>query len=303
MSECQSKGGVTFAYSLRSFTGYLRGTGKAEHTISNYQSDLRIFEKFIYERLARKSVLVSDLNLADLKRYSEYLSAQGFHENTRRRRLLTVRRLFAFLQKRGKLELDLARRVAAPHKVEKVPRVIDAEELLKIVRQLPQDSLLQVRNRALVWALLETGGLVSEVAKLRYDQVSLSNKTVSFFGKSSRTIAVSSEFVDALHELYKKNGECSFLFLGFNRYGPTGGSSISPRGVELVLKGYRTTLGRVTPRLIRHSMVVRWAKDGFSQNQIRERLGLKTDYAFRAYAPLLKEFKSSSETTSNADNR
>ena len=166
MPESQSKRGVTFAYAMKSFSGYLRGTDKAAHTIASYQSDLRLFERFVVQKLARKPVLVSQLQVADLRRYSEYLRSQGFHDNTRRRRLLTVRRLFDFLKKRGRIEVDFARRIPAPHKVEKVPRVVDAALLLEKVRELPSGTLLESRNRVLLWTLLETGVLVSEAAKI-----------------------------------------------------------------------------------------------------------------------------------------
>ncbi|NDD90503.1 hypothetical protein EBZ37_00220 [bacterium] len=290
MSECQSKRGPTFAYAMRSFSGYLRGTGKAEHTIANYQSDLRVFERFVHEKLARKRVLVSDLNLPDLRKYAEYLRSQGFHDNTRRRRLLTVRRLFQYLKKRGKLNLDLGRKLPAPHKVEKVPRVIEVDELLEKVKRLPQETHLQSRNRSLLWTMLETGALVSEIAALRLEQVVLESSCIEVLGKNARQIPISKDLRAALHQLGELNRGSSFLFQGFNRHGPVGNTSITPRGIELLFKRHQADFGKITPRMVRHSVVVHWARRGETQRKIQEWLGLKTDYAFRAYAPLIKAF-------------
>ncbi len=288
------KRGVTFSYAMKSFTGYLRGTEKAEHTISSYQSDLRLFERFVHQRLSKKPVTISQLGLADLKRYAEYLRSQGFHDNTRRRRLLTVRRLFAYLQKRGRLELDLARRIPAPHKIEKVPRVVHAGDLLARVRELPSESLLECRNRVLLWTLLESGLLVSEAAALREDHFDPESRMLDVPGKQARRIPVSRELLQAMAELQKRNRGARYLFQGFNRHGPISGTAITPRGIEMLVKSHRPLLGKVTPRTLRHSVVIHWAREGHDQEKIRVWLGLKTDYAFRAYAPLLRGIKSSS---------
>jgi site-specific recombinase XerD len=288
------KRGVTFSYAMKSFTGYLRGTEKAEHTISSYQSDLRLFERFVHQKLSKKPVTISQLGLADLKRYAEYLRAQGFHDNTRRRRLLTVRRLFHYLKKRGRLELDLARRIPAPHKVEKVPRIVDAGALLAKVRELPSESPLERRNRVLLWVLLETGVLVSEAAILRDEHFDSEGGMVDVPGKQARRIPVSRELLHGVADLQKRNRGARYLFQGFNRHGPISGTAITPRGIEMLVKSFRPLLGKVTPRMLRHSVVIHWAREGHDQEKIRGWLGLRTDYAFRAYAPLLRGIRSSS---------
>jgi len=294
MPECQSKRKLTFAYVMKSYTGYLRGTEKAEHTIASYQSDLRLFERFVHEKLSRNPVMVDDLNLSDLKKYAEYLRSAGFHDNTRRRRILTVKRLFEYLTRRGNLDLDLARIVPAPHKVEKVPRVVHAGELLARVKELKAESLLQCRNRTVLWALLETGCLVSEAAKIRASDFDSESRVLNIRGKNARPVPISRDLLKAVQELKNRTGS-DILFVGFNRHGPMTQTAMTPRGVELLVRAHEPVLGDVTPRMIRHSVVVQWAKEGHPREKIRDWLGLKTDYAFRAYAPLLPpETKSSS---------
>lgn len=286
MPQCQSKRPLTFAYVMKSFTGYLEGTEKAAHTIASYQVDLRSFERFVSRRLTRRPILVSDLTLTDLKKYAEYLKSQGFHDNTRRRRILTVRRLFEYLTRRGRLEVDLARRVPAPHKVEKVPQIVSAGELLKKVRALPHQSLLQARNRVLLWLMLESGCLVSEASRARASDFDAESGVFRVTGKNARTVPVSKAFLSAVAELRRRT-DSEILFLGFNRHGPMTRTAITPRGVELLVRAHDEALGEVTPRLIRHSVVVHWSHEGHPREKIREWLGLRTDYAFRAYAPLL----------------
>ncbi|MFN7684125.1 MAG: tyrosine-type recombinase/integrase [Oligoflexia bacterium] len=282
---------LTFAQASHSFVGYLEGTGKASHTITNYKQDLGLFERFVMTRLSRKPISVNQLTLNDLKTYSEYLRAQGFHDNTRRRRLLTVRRFLEYLTRRKKLSVDLGRRLPAPHKIEKVPRVTDAAQILDRVREIETDGLLQLRNRVLLATMLETGALVSEVAKIQFDQWDFDRAVVTVHGPSSkreRPIPVSQTLLAEVASL-RERSPGKFLFLGFNRFGPLTATPMTPRGVELLVRAYAERLGvpELTPRMIRHSVVVMWSKKGARREQIREWLGLRTDYAFRAYAPLL----------------
>lgn len=288
MSGRQAKRQLTFSYASKSFVGYLEGTGKAAHTIANYRQDLGLFEKFVGSKLTKKPILVDQLTLKDLRTYAEYLKSQGFHDNTRRRRLLTVRRFFEYLTRRGRIEVDLAKRVPAPHKIEKIPHVHDAAEMLKKIRKLPSDSLLQLRNRVLLTTLVETGCLVSEVARLRFDQFDFDGAVLEVLGKSARKIPVSQMLLAEVASL-RERCPGKHLFLGFNRFGPMAATPMTPRGVELLVKAHADRIGPVTltPRTIRHSVVVHWAKQGLTQPRIKELLGLKTDYAFRAYAPLV----------------
>ena len=48
------------------------------------------------------------------------------------------------------------------------PLTLPIEELQKKIRSLRIDSVIRARNRTLLWVLVETGCLVSEVAKVKH---------------------------------------------------------------------------------------------------------------------------------------
>ena len=206
-----------------------------------------------------------------------------------------------YLTKRKKLDPDLGHKLAAPHKIERVPLTVNAQGLIEVVRKLQCDTLLDARNRALMWTLAETGCLVSEVAKLRFEQwvqKSPEKFFVHLLGKSSRWVPVSKDLYQAIQDLKEavqagaKESEKNspWIFLGFNKFGSLG-SPISPRGIEMLVKLYgpKLGLGELTPRIFRHSVILQWFQQGVPQAEIQLRLGLKTTYAFRSYEPLLKE--------------
>jgi integrase/recombinase XerC len=288
---------LAFSAAYKTFMGYLEGSGKSVHTIESYRSDLNSFHRFLEEGLrVSQGFTLDQLTRENLDEYHDYLRAQGARTNTRRRKLLTVRRFFRFMTKRKKLMIDIGDKLPAPYKLERVPQVAALQELLEKIQILPKDTALERRNRILLWALAELGSQVSEISKVRFDDWKWVEKSgtaeVSFSGKSSRKIPASRALFEGVMELQKDARESPWVFLGYNKHGSLGGA-ISPRGVEILVKGYASHFGipDLTPRMLRHSAVVHWYRAGVLKSEIQERLGLRTDYAFRAYGPLFKHIQ------------
>jgi site-specific recombinase XerD len=290
-----------FPKALKSFIGYLEGTQKSAHTIKNYRLDLLAFQEFVEKRSgSSKSTPLDKLDPSDLGRFHDHLKAQGLKTNTRRRKLLTVRRFLSFLVNRNKLPEELGKKVPTPQKIERVPLTASSLELIAAIRELPTETLIDERNRALLWTLAETGCQVSEVAQLRFEDWEIGKLRIR--GKAERSLPVSSELFAAIQSLRKRasggaaaasesgKAEAEWIFRGFNKFGAVSGS-ISPRGVELLVRHFAPTLGvpELTPRTFRHSVVVQWFRDGCSREEIQRRLGLRTAYAFRAYEPIFKQ--------------
>ena len=286
---------MTFPEAMKSFIGYLEGTQKSANTISNYRSDLNTLQEFLRTGLSSEPVHLSDLTRDDLERYLGYLKAKGFKTNTRRRKLLTFRRLLRYLTQRKKFNLDLSDKLPAPQKLERVPTVIPYADLFAAVQMLPSESDIEKRNRLLFWTLLETGAQVSEVAKLRFEN--LQGEKLLLDGKAGREIPISPGLAVNLPFSPSAAKLAPWIFQGYNKGGLLSGP-ISPRGIELLVEHYRTKLGfdGLTPRAFRQAAVMEWHRQGLSKDEIRRRLGLKTEYAFRVYEPLFKAQKEASQS-------
>jgi site-specific recombinase XerD len=292
---------IDFPYAIRSFIGYLEGTKKSAHTIKNYRLDLNSFQSFLTSENSGKLAKLEEVTRSDLERYRHFLKEKGLKINTRRRKILTVTQFLNYLAKRKKLSPEFAQKVPAPHKVERIPFTVSAQDLVSAIHNLQEETVLDLRNKVLLWSLAETGCLVSEVTELRYEQWALTphGAFLRLGGKSSRSIPVTAELLQAVLTLKKTAKDSPWIFQGFNKFGSLG-APITPRGVELLVKHYGPILGfpELTPRTFRHSVILKWFQDGMPQNEIQTRLGLKTTYAFRSYEPLLKSKKA---TTSNSE--
>lgn len=273
--------------------GHLEGAGKARHTVDAYRFDLRSFAEFLQESYAGRGAI--DLRAVvrkDLERYHDWLKQAGQKTNTRRRKLMTVRKLMNYLANRRKLDLDVAKRLPAPEKIERVPETIDLVRFRAAVAGLETGSPLSRRNAALLGVLMDTGCGVSEAAGLRWTQVDPRSGKIKFVGKGERELKLSVETLTALAKLREGAGEDELCFVGFNRHGPMRigkrALGITPRGIEILVKTLAASLGhaRVTPRTLRHSAVVEWFRAGVAEDEIQRRLGLRTPYAFRIYGPI-----------------
>lgn len=297
--KSSAKKSVDFPYAIRSFLGYLEGTEKALHTVKNYRLDLLAFQDFLQNRLGPNPKALDQVVAEDLDRYHDFMRSQGLKTNTRRRKLMTLRRFLSYLAGRKKLPNDLGRTLPTPYKLERIPVALPADELMTAIRKLPDQTPFDLRNRVLLRTLLETGCLISELCKLRWSDWNLNGETarsqpwVEFAGKSPRRVQITTELLAWAAELKThQRGENPWVFLGFNKFGALG-RPISPRGIEVLVKSCAPKLGfpDLVPRTLRHSAVIDWLKQGRSEREIQDRLGLKSDYAFRGY------LKSSYQTT------
>jgi site-specific recombinase XerD len=288
--------------------GYMEGTSKALHTIKNYRLDILSFQKFLNFEMTSSGaqpVALENVTHEDLERYHLWLKSQGLKNNTRRRKLLTVQKFINYLARRKKMPVESARKYPTPHKIERIPAVVPMKKLLPVIEALSTETLLDLRNKVILWTLAETGCLVSELSKLKLEN--WSPGWVEFKGKAERKLPVSAELFAAVEELKnrmqatqsQRDKNSAWLFHGFNKFGSLG-TAITPRGVEILVKHYADRLGfpDLTPRTFRHSVVMKWYDEGLRQKEIQEMLGLKTAYAFRVYEVMLKaKLRSTTEAT------
>ncbi len=297
MDICQRKPlkKLTFSYALKSFTGYLEGTSKSLHTIKNYRGDLKIFQNFLEKGLGRKAVLLTRLTSKDLNLFQAYLKQKGHKTNTQRRRILTVRKLLRYLKQRNKFPLDIGFKIPTPHKIERIPHTSSTDVLLEKIKALPAQTEIEQRNRLLFWTLAETGCLVSEISKLKFENFSAEG--IEFVGKApgkapGKTTRIHPLSQGLLAEILclKKGAAPTWVFLGHNKSGSLGGP-ITSRGVELLVKAYKEKLQikKLTPRNFRQSYILRALQQGLPRSEIQARLGLKSNYAFRVFEPLLEQ--------------
>lgn len=151
---------------INDFERYLRiERGLKDLTIKNYMGDT---ERFV-EWLGKKPI---DADIDDLNRYKEHLLDKKFSKRTINRVVSSLKRLYGFLEEKGAIKENPADKLE-PFRVQyqKIPKVLDEEEVLRIIQDIPLDSPENIRDRTIVSMLYSTGLRRAELCGLRIDDI------------------------------------------------------------------------------------------------------------------------------------
>lgn len=266
-----------FTKILRSYLGFLEGTGKSRLTIASYRGDLDVFRAFLEE----EKLAFEALNHGDFDRYHDFLIRRGLKTNTRRRKLITARSLCRYALTRKKIDFSPAQFVKPPERMEKLPWIPSAADYEQFLLSLPDASPYMVRNRLLVEMIAEMALSVSELCTLRWQD--FEGASVLVPGKRARRLAISRELTEKLAHWQSLNPGQN-VFPGYNRHG-IATERMSPRGVELLFHNLAKKSGflEMTPKTLRHFAIVEWLREGVEDKEIQRRLGVSDSYSLQHY--------------------
>lgn len=240
------------------------------HTLSNYGRDLAAFAQWL-----------RDAGLADLDRlHPEQLRGfiagehrRGLSGRSLQRRLSALRGLLRWRIRQGHGSTDPTVGLRAPKAPRKLPQVLDPDEMARLV-EVPTDTPLGRRDRALLELFYSSGLRLSELTGLRWRDLDLAEGLVSVLGKGrkQRVVPVGRHARAALAEWRRDSGGTpeSPVFPG------RGGAPITPRAVQARLRLLALRQGvwkRVHPHLLRHSFASHVLESSGDLRGVQELLG------------------------------
>lgn len=275
-----------FVKILKSYLGFLQGTGKSSATIGSYAGDLNVFHVFLQE----KKKDFKKIEARDLRSFLTWMESKGFKTNTRRRKLLTVKGMVRYAVSRKKIFAADVKFLPTPDRLERLPWIPRQKEFSQISDTMGMpEAGVALRNKILFRLLSETGLAVAELCALRWDQVL--PRSLLLQGKREREIALNPDTASLL-ALWSKEKRGDFVFPGFNRFGPTS-MKISPRGVELLFRKIALVTGRksLKPKTLRHYAIVSWLQSNVDDKEIQRRLGVHKNFSLAPYKKCLETFQ------------
>ncbi len=254
-----------------------------------YLRDLRVFCDYLTrKRFKNKSPV--DLTLSDIKKleptdieaFIDYLSSytldgkkHSCKEYAKSRKVSTLRAMFKYFYKKGKLDGDIMTKVDTPKTHLKPIVRLDVNEVVDILneaengerlcgRQKSFHNLTSVRDEAMLSLFLGTGIRISECVGLDRKDINFEDNSfiVTRKGGNSTVLFFSEEVADALRKytdwlddqisrktpLGLRIKDDSPLFISIK------GGRITPRAVEMMVKKYAgavTPFKRITPHKLR----------------------------------------------------
>ncbi len=259
------------------------------NTISAYGRDLDRLAEFLKDPDVRK------INPEGLLRYIRHLAKKGLSARSRDRVISSIRSMFKFLVNEGVLKTSPASELILPKVPRDIPDVLTVEETERLLSAPDKNSLLGIRDSAILELLYATGIRVSELCNIDYDDIDLEKGILLVFGKGSkeRVVPVGEKARQAViqYSEYSRNvligmGKTSALFV--NRFG----KRISRQGVWKMIKGYLIKCGLdpgISPHKLRHSFATHLLERGADIRSVQILLGHSDISTTQIYTHVAKE--------------
>ncbi|HEX4523481.1 MAG TPA: site-specific tyrosine recombinase XerD [Casimicrobiaceae bacterium] len=171
--------------------------GLAASSLASYRRDLATWSVWL-ERHAHKGLLAADRTDVEA-----FLAAQ-FQKKAKiasiNRRLSTLRRFYRLHAAQATVGADPTLRVKSPKLPRSLPRNLSEDQVAALLGAPDTETLLGLRDRAMLETLYATGLRVSELVGLKLSQVSLDMGVVRVLGKGNkeRLVPLGEEAIDWL---------------------------------------------------------------------------------------------------------
>jgi integrase/recombinase XerD len=175
--------------------------GLGANTLQAYRTDLSVFADWQSRRGITDLLQTSP---ADLHTYLA-LQAQGSARSTARR-LSSLRRLFQYLAREGRISADPTLNIEAPRLGRSLPKSLTEADVEALLQAPDISSRTGMRDRAMLEVLYATGLRVSELVNLRLDQINLRQGVIRVVGKGKkeRLVPLGEESIDWLERYIRE---------------------------------------------------------------------------------------------------
>jgi integrase/recombinase XerD len=250
--------------------------GLSQNTVDAYSRDLRGASEFI---VRQGLVSWEEVQPLHLRSYLIALRRRGLNARSIARHGVTLRRFFRFLETEGVIgEVPLPKLYpTAPGR--KLPHMLSADEVRKLLAQPEERGALGVRDRAMLELLYGTGLRVSELVSLQIQQIDLQGNYLTVRGKGSKVRAVPFgqwaretllRYLREARPRLLKGRTSSFLFM------TRSGKPLTRQGFWKLIRGHALAAGiekRVTPHTLRHSFATHLLEGGADLRSVQSMLG------------------------------
>jgi integrase/recombinase XerC len=259
---------------VKNFFIYLENErGLSARTIKAYQRDLDQFLQFLQAEEIEQPRQVTQHHI---RAFIAQRHRQGLGGKSLQRLLSAVRSFFRWLLREGYAEHNPAIPVRAPKSPRHLPATLDADSIGQLLN-IPCDTPLAVRDKAIMELFYSSGLRLSELATLRWEQLDLGSGMVTVTGKGNRSRMVPVGRVAAKALLEWRKARVKFAsFEEPHVFVSQRGNPIAVRTIQSRVRYWAKRQGlpqNIYPHLLRHSFASHMLESSGDLRAVQELLG------------------------------
>ena len=238
------------------------------HTITSYSTDLEQFIAFIEPQT------LLEVQAIDVRKWLISLSDDTIQNRSINRKLATLRTLYKYLVRSGKMAENPMTSIRMVKTTKKLPHFVRESEMENLVENRKiATNFSEARDELILFLLYGTGIRLAELISLQNNAVNLAAKTIRVIGKRNkeRVIPIPQLLIELI-QAYRSfcTFENSHLLLTDK------GEPLYPMFVQRLVKknlGEFSQLEKLSPHVLRHTYARHLLNRGADLNAITELLG------------------------------
>jgi integrase/recombinase XerD len=269
---------------LAKFGEWLATTNYASRTQEDYLLSVKQFLSWIEENTLISSILqvtTQHLQQYQVALYNQQANGKRITPETQLRKLAAIRTFFRYLIISQQIAYNPASNLQLPLTKRKIPEVISKTEVRKLIDKTPQDTLLNIRDRAILELFYATAIRCGELLALSVYDVNLEKETLMIHkGKNGkpRLLPLVTSAIDALGVYLEKARPKLLKDLSNNSLflAKRSGKALIKGDISQVIQRAvkRAKLKcRVTAHILRHSCATHLLKGKADLRYIQQLLG------------------------------
>jgi len=233
--------------------------GRSLKTIENYG---RYLNKFLdFSKASAPSQITEKL----AREYRLYLNRLGLGKKTQNYYVIALRSFLKFLAK-NEIESLNAEKLELAKVPERELDLIDTEDLERLLSVPKEDSVVDLRDKAILETFFSTGLRISELTSLPREGINKEEISVRGKGGKIRVVFLSTQAREAITKYLKKDSEnvTDKLF------------PVSPRSIQRMIHRCAIKAGiakKVSPHVLRHAFATDLLQNGADLRSVQVMLG------------------------------
>ena len=264
----------------------------SHHTLKSYSLDLSQFGNYLGEYGGEgKPVSLEWISPTVLRSYMGRMKMAKYSRSTIARKMSVLRSFFRFLVREDILESNPMGGLVTPRREKSLPKFLSVQKIDQLLSAPPKDTLLGIRDRAIMEVLYGSGIRVSELVSLNLGDVDPIGEVIKVRGKGKkeRLAPIGSGAVRALMDymkFLKERGRRDPLFI--NRRG----ERLAAGGVRILIDRYIEKIAlkvSISPHVLRHSFATHMLDAGADLRSVQELLGHESISTTQRYTHVTTE--------------